>query len=388
MIATGCFWWHPAVWWARRQIEVTEEQCCDASVMYHCRGQKRAYAEAILDVVEWNDQRRCDPPPLLASALGGRTRLADRLQSLLGDDQPRRPGRGTPALVAAAALILVIRPEADLSRRHSRQTTSASHQAAAGASAEASLADAHSVDLNPTWATAVAPNGDFTCAVRPGYRCELTEVATGRVHDLAHRQVTCVAFIGDGSRLIVGEQDGSVCLIDCSSGRELDKLLLGSSSICSLDVNAASHVAAADETGRIWLADLESHAIETAWSCDAPIRCIRFSPDGSRLAIAHGAWQDATPGGVEVVDVELREVAARWSSQATVGAIRFVSEEGLLAADWAGHVDCYRIPDGRWLGSAVVAKEFVSAEAFSPHVDALARIGRQFDAVMRRDSVW
>ncbi len=30
LIATGLFWWHPVVWWARRQIEEAEEECCDA----------------------------------------------------------------------------------------------------------------------------------------------------------------------------------------------------------------------------------------------------------------------------------------------------------------------------------------------------------------------
>jgi bla regulator protein BlaR1 len=390
MIATGCFWWHPAVWWARRQMETAEEQCCDALVMEHCQGQKRAYAEAILDVVEWSDQPRRDAPPLLASALGGRTRLAGRLRTLLNDDRPKPLGRGTPVLAAAAAVILIIQPDVDLSARGGRRTPAASNQPAVATSThDAAAFDAQADERDPAWATAVAPNGAFTCTVRRGYRSELTEIATGRVHDLANRQTICAAFVDDGARLVVGDQDGTVDLIDCASGRELDKLLAGSSPIRSLDVStAADRVAAADETGRIWLASLDSHSVDVAWTSDAPIHCLRFSPDGSRLAIAYGAWHEATPGGVEVIDLATRQIVTKWSSPAAVGAIRFASDDGLLTADWAGRVDCYRISDGRWLGSAEVAKEFVSAEVFSPQVEGLARLGRQFNAVMRRDSVW
>src|SRR5439155_10341074 len=30
LAAQVLFWWHPVVWWARREIEAAEEQCCDA----------------------------------------------------------------------------------------------------------------------------------------------------------------------------------------------------------------------------------------------------------------------------------------------------------------------------------------------------------------------
>jgi hypothetical protein len=392
MVATGCFWWHPAVWWARRQIEAAEEHCCDAMVMEHCRDQKRAYAEAILDVVEWNADRRRDAPPLLASALGGRTRLAGRLQNLLDEDRPHGAGRGAPLVAAAAVVLLMVRPEFDLSSGQSLPRAAATDPSVTvSGTPDAELVETRTMERDPTWATAISPSGAFACTVRPGYRCELTEVATGRVHDLGGRGVTCVAFLAEGDQLVVGDQDGAVLLVDCTSGRELSRLLAGSSPIRSLDVSAgANHVAAADDAGRVWQATLapESPFADVAWTCDAPIRCLRFSPDGRRLAIAHGAWQEETPGGVDVIDLATLQIVQRWSSPAAVGAVRFVSEDGLLTADWAGHVDCYRVSDGRWLGSAVVAKELVSAEAFSPHVDALARLGRQFDAVMRRDSVW
>jgi hypothetical protein len=37
--ATVLYWWHPAVWFARRELREAEEQCCDAWVVWsECRG--------------------------------------------------------------------------------------------------------------------------------------------------------------------------------------------------------------------------------------------------------------------------------------------------------------------------------------------------------------
>src|SRR5262249_5037859 len=34
-VVTGAlYWWHPAVWWARRELREAEEQCCDAWVVW------------------------------------------------------------------------------------------------------------------------------------------------------------------------------------------------------------------------------------------------------------------------------------------------------------------------------------------------------------------
>jgi beta-lactamase regulating signal transducer with metallopeptidase domain len=389
MIATGCFWWHPAVWWARRQIEATEEQCCDALVMEHCAGQKRAYAEAILDVVDWSAEPRRGAPPMLASALGGRMRLAGRLRDLMAEDRPHSSGRGGPVVAAAAVLLLTVRPSVDLASRDAIRVPESPNNQVAPSDMNGDLAaEVPDIDAQP-WATALSPNGELALAVRPGYRCELIELATGRVQSLADRQVTCAAFIGEGEQLVLGDQDGSVRLIDSASGRELATLLESSNAIRSLDVSAATQrIVIADESDRVILTSLEAPAADVVWTGDAPIRCVRFSPDGGQLAIAYGAWQDTTPGKVEVIDLAANQVVQRWTSPAAVGAVRYVSDDGLLTADWAGRVDCYRISDGRWLGATVVRKELASADAFSPHVDALVRLARQFDAVMRRDSVW
>ena len=65
----GLYWWHPVVWYARRELREAEEQCCDAWVVATLPGAGRAYASALLDTLDFLSAA---PPavPLLASGLG------------------------------------------------------------------------------------------------------------------------------------------------------------------------------------------------------------------------------------------------------------------------------------------------------------------------------
>src|SRR5262249_28433345 len=46
LVVVALYWWHPVVWWARRELHEAEEQCCDAWVVWALRGAGRAYALA------------------------------------------------------------------------------------------------------------------------------------------------------------------------------------------------------------------------------------------------------------------------------------------------------------------------------------------------------
>src|SRR5207244_2707723 len=43
-VATGLYWWHPAVWLARPGIEAAEEECCDSWVVGGLAASPRRYA--------------------------------------------------------------------------------------------------------------------------------------------------------------------------------------------------------------------------------------------------------------------------------------------------------------------------------------------------------
>src|SRR5262249_52488892 len=63
LLVGGLYWWHPAVWWARGEIEAAEERCCDAWVAWALPDSGEAYAAALLSTVTYLSGRR---PPLPA----------------------------------------------------------------------------------------------------------------------------------------------------------------------------------------------------------------------------------------------------------------------------------------------------------------------------------
>jgi beta-lactamase regulating signal transducer with metallopeptidase domain len=53
LFVVGLYWWHPAVWWARRGLREAEEQCCDAWVVWAMPRGARTYASALLAALDF-----------------------------------------------------------------------------------------------------------------------------------------------------------------------------------------------------------------------------------------------------------------------------------------------------------------------------------------------
>src|SRR5207249_4082176 len=82
LLATGLYWWHPVVWWSRRELRAAEEYCCDAWVVATMPEAAGAYARALLQTVEF----LCDGPaalPVAASGLGHVRFLKRRLTMIM-----------------------------------------------------------------------------------------------------------------------------------------------------------------------------------------------------------------------------------------------------------------------------------------------------------------
>src|SRR5207253_5990616 len=101
-VATGLYWWHPAVWLARAGIEVAEEECCDAYVVGGLAASPRRYAEALLATVDFAAEMRrpCLPPGACAANRGARL-LHRRLVAIIHAKRPDRL-RGAIAIRVAA----------------------------------------------------------------------------------------------------------------------------------------------------------------------------------------------------------------------------------------------------------------------------------------------
>ncbi len=70
-LACSVFWWNPVAWWARHQLRIAEESCCDQLVVAAGKSCPRIYARALLSVVAKASATSGFRPPLPASAADG-----------------------------------------------------------------------------------------------------------------------------------------------------------------------------------------------------------------------------------------------------------------------------------------------------------------------------
>jgi beta-lactamase regulating signal transducer with metallopeptidase domain len=109
-VVSGLYWWLPVVWWARRQLQQAEEECCDAWVVWTLPAAAKAYAQALLQTVDFLDARPALPP--VASGIGHVHLLKRRLTMIVR--QPLCPQVPWPihlGVVVLALLILPLAPE-------------------------------------------------------------------------------------------------------------------------------------------------------------------------------------------------------------------------------------------------------------------------------------
>ncbi len=106
LLATGLFWWHPVVWWARRELREAEEQCCDAWVVWALPGAGRAYATALLECLDFLSDAPA-PLPVGASGLGHTDDLKRRLTMIVRGATPRSLTWGGLLIVFGIAALLL-----------------------------------------------------------------------------------------------------------------------------------------------------------------------------------------------------------------------------------------------------------------------------------------
>jgi beta-lactamase regulating signal transducer with metallopeptidase domain len=110
-IVTTCLhWWHPVVWWARREVHEAEEQCCDAWVVWALPRSARAYALALVETLDFLSEAR-PPLPAAASGVGHVHDLRRRLTMIMRGTTPRRLSwAGFLTVLGAGALLLPLLP--------------------------------------------------------------------------------------------------------------------------------------------------------------------------------------------------------------------------------------------------------------------------------------
>lgn len=110
MAATILYWWFPALWWTRRALREAEEQCCDAWVVWAFPKGARAYAETLLETVDYLSAA-ATPMPAGASGFGHVRRLKRRLMMIMRGKTSRNLGwSGVVSSFSLAAVLLPFGP--------------------------------------------------------------------------------------------------------------------------------------------------------------------------------------------------------------------------------------------------------------------------------------
>ncbi len=121
--AAGLYWWHPVLWFARRELREAEEHCCDAWVTATLPGAGKTYAAALLETLDFLSDA---PPavPLLASGVGRVADLKRRLTMIMRGTTPKALGwRGRLTVLGLGALLLPLLPAWARRSRATRPTT-------------------------------------------------------------------------------------------------------------------------------------------------------------------------------------------------------------------------------------------------------------------------
>jgi beta-lactamase regulating signal transducer with metallopeptidase domain len=110
LVVLALYWWHPVVWWARRELQEAEELCCDAWVVWALPAGGPAYAEALVETVTFLSRPRL-ALPVGASGMGQTYYLKRRLTMIMRGTMPRALSRlGLLAVLGIGAVLLPLAP--------------------------------------------------------------------------------------------------------------------------------------------------------------------------------------------------------------------------------------------------------------------------------------
>ena len=113
LASTALHWWNPILWWARRGLHQAEEQCCDAWVVHARPGSTTAYAQALVETLDFLSGSRGRSThhhvPMGASGLGRLHHITQRITMIMKERlNPRLGWKSGLIALAVGGLFLPI----------------------------------------------------------------------------------------------------------------------------------------------------------------------------------------------------------------------------------------------------------------------------------------
>lgn len=422
-VVTGLFWWHPAVWFARRGIEVAEEHCCDAWVVAQFPDQPRRYAEALLDTIDFLSEHRPRVAPA-ATGLGQVPFLRERIRLIMSGVAPKSmSGTTRLAVLATAALLLPLGPQlfdgairrADAALELSNLTefpdapssvVPAKVDNEPVASPENSTLDIAAtrqslealedelIDVSATeraaWAIVNSQDGRFQAVANTDGGLILNDTFRRRSFDLTAHDISSIAFVPHRDLLAAGSANSTVYLFDCASGEPVASFAGHNAAIGSVAVSLdGQYVVSGSRDGavKLWDIDYEREVPSRVPSQPNAINCVRFSPDGRLLAIASGDWLSIDSGSVLLWDLRGGTRKQQFDAPSPVGALAFGSDQ-LVTAEWSGRLTTWDLRNGTVDASATISKDTVSAASFSADAQSMLLAATDDDQTLAATPIW
>ena len=398
-IVVGClYWWHPCVWWARRELAAAEEECCDAWVVRQAGHQPRNYAEAIITTL---DYLAGEPVRGRAITTGVDTmpvlkrRLRNIMQKTVSPELPQPVRWGM--LVGAAVLLplqpfLQVVPRAAVAAIVSPERTGESIAESMERLGDSLLSPSETATAATRWtdpqpAEPVGfwsqfpskPARSFIISPTGRYKVELQfgsdavaviDNDSQRRSDLAGEGISCLAFTPDGERFVTGSRSGDVRLWQASDGKAVSQLgNVGDDRVTSIDVSVdGTWVVTGSDAGSVMVWELVSGAPLAAWDVDSSrVNCVRVM-DENRIAISTGHFLDGAAGRLLILDLATHETILDQSTQRLIAAIELSerSQGGLLLTDYSGTVWEWDGLGPELTDRGVVSKSDMERAVFSP----------------------
>lgn len=397
LLVAGLYWWHPLVWWGRRQLRQAEEECCDAWVVAELPQSARHYARALLDTLDYLSEART-ASVAMASEIGGVRFVRRRLVTILRGAAPKRlsPSARLAVLLLAIVLLPVLptfvdppapaqsnarsaalapppprqlppdgdampsqAPSAAIEDRQPEAADSGQPDALPAAAAQPPLAD--------FWATAHSPDGRHSIHAEADGSIALVDNATGRRRLLDRYGVTSVAFSPDGRTFATGCWDHRARLWDAETGAELAALVGHADRVNSVAFSpdgATLVTGSGDHAVKLWSVNSRTE-LAALPRLKLPVNCVRFSPDGESLAVALGNAKFDEPGQVQIWSLETLSQRAVLPCESGVGAVVFTpGGEGLAAGEMEGRITLWDLPTNTPWSAYFVPPQSVSRAAF------------------------
>lgn len=394
-VAVAIFWWHPVVWWARREIHETEEACCDALVVEHVSRAPRPYAEALLDTVDFLSRAPSAVP--VASGLGSADSIRRRLTAIMQRNVATRVDPGAWwAVVVFGAIVLPLTPtefgvptptlaapsagtldtEAVSVRGDERRPGVMVPVPFQPRGSFADLLGEPPRVVQPSeWAVIHSPDGSLTITATTDQRLRFEH--DGTEIDLTEERVTGVAFPAVSDFFVTAHWDGTLSVRDSATADRLATVHAHEAIVRSLafDPTGGRLVSgAADGTLRAWELAEEGGSwslvpVGDAVDVGRPVNCVRFAPDGTSVFVGLGDWRSPHTGRVVVLPIAGTSGLASIETapvdlETSVAAIWF-DEERALIGEWNGTVTVLDVSTGEVLDVGRAAKDAIAAASFS-----------------------